>query len=59
MLSEADKAHGWLHQLPGEWTSEGEATMEAGRPPERVTGVERGDDGTRRRFMTATYRRTR
>ena len=34
------KEHAWLQQLVGEWTSEAEATMEPGKPPERFKGTE-------------------
>jgi hypothetical protein len=34
------KEHQWLQQLVGEWTSEGEATMEPGKPAERFKGTE-------------------
>jgi hypothetical protein len=40
MHSEPQKEHQWLHQLVGEWTSEGEATMGPGQPPERFKGTE-------------------
>ena len=32
--------HRWLQRLVGEWTSEAEATMEPGKPPERSKGTE-------------------
>ena len=34
------KEHAWLQQLVGEWTSEAEATMEPGKPPETFRGTE-------------------
>jgi hypothetical protein len=34
------KEHRWLQKLIGEWTFEGEATMEPGKPPEKFTGAE-------------------
>jgi hypothetical protein len=34
------KEHEWLQKLVGEWTSEGEATMEPGKPAERFKGTE-------------------
>jgi hypothetical protein len=40
MQTEPQKEHQWLHKLVGEWTSEGEATMEPGKPPERFKGTE-------------------
>jgi hypothetical protein len=40
MQTEPQKEHRWLHRLVGEWTSEGEATMEPGKPPERFKGTE-------------------
>jgi Protein of unknown function (DUF1579) len=40
MNAEPQKEHRWLHKLVGEWTSESEATMEPGKPPERCTGTE-------------------
>jgi Protein of unknown function (DUF1579) len=35
------KEHQWLGKLVGEWTSEGECTMEPGKPPEKFKGTER------------------
>jgi Protein of unknown function (DUF1579) len=40
MNSEPQKEHQWLHKLIGEWTYEGEATMEPGNPPEKFKGSE-------------------
>jgi hypothetical protein len=40
MQAEAQKEHQWLQKLVGEWTYEGEATMEAGKPPEKSKGTE-------------------
>lgn len=40
MNVELQKEHKWLQRLVGEWTSEGEATMEPGKPAERFTGTE-------------------
>jgi hypothetical protein len=40
MQTEPQREHQWLHKLVGEWTSEGEATMEPGKPPERFKGTE-------------------
>ncbi len=34
------KEHRWLQTLVGEWTSEAEATMEPGKPPETCRGTE-------------------
>ncbi|MEX2220250.1 MAG: DUF1579 domain-containing protein [Candidatus Rokuibacteriota bacterium] len=34
------KEHRWLEKLVGEWTSEGEATMAPGKPPEKFKGTE-------------------
>ena len=36
MTTEPQHEHEWLQQLVGEWTLEGEATMEPGRPPETI-----------------------
>ncbi|MGH7308531.1 MAG: DUF1579 domain-containing protein [Candidatus Rokuibacteriota bacterium] len=41
MTHAPQKEHQWLQQLIGEWTSEGEATMEPGKPPEKFQGTER------------------
>jgi Protein of unknown function (DUF1579) len=40
MKTEPQKEHRWLHKLVGEWTYEGEATMEPGKPAERFKGTE-------------------
>ena len=40
MKAEPQKEHQWLHRLVGEWTSEAEATMEPGKPPETLSGTE-------------------
>jgi uncharacterized protein DUF1579 len=40
MKAELLKEHRWLHRLIGEWTSEGEMTMEPGKPSERFSGTE-------------------
>jgi hypothetical protein len=40
MEATPQKEHQWLQRLVGEWTSEGEATMEPGKPPERFKGTE-------------------
>jgi len=40
MKAEPQKEHQWLHTLLGEWTSEAEATMEPGKPPETFKGTE-------------------
>ncbi|MGH7413125.1 MAG: DUF1579 domain-containing protein [Candidatus Rokuibacteriota bacterium] len=34
------KEHQWLQKLVGEWTSEADATMEPGKPPEKFKGTE-------------------
>jgi Protein of unknown function (DUF1579) len=34
------KEHQWLQKLVGEWTSEAEAAMEPGKPPETFKGTE-------------------
>jgi hypothetical protein len=41
MKTAPQKEHQWLQKLIGEWTFEGEATMEPGKPPEKFTGTER------------------
>lgn len=38
--AEPQKEHRWLERLVGEWTYEGVAPAEPGRPPERATGTE-------------------
>ncbi|HEY7648502.1 MAG TPA: DUF1579 domain-containing protein [Methylomirabilota bacterium] len=40
MKTEPQKEHQWLHRLVGEWTYEGEATMEPGKAPDRFKGTE-------------------
>jgi hypothetical protein len=40
MNAAPQKEHQWLHKLLGEWTSEAEATMEPGKPPETFKGTE-------------------
>jgi hypothetical protein len=40
MTVEPQKEHQLLHRLVGEWTYEGEASMEPGQPPEKFKGVE-------------------
>lgn len=40
MKTEPQKEHRWLHKLVGNWTYEGEATMEPGKPAERFRGTE-------------------
>jgi Protein of unknown function (DUF1579) len=40
MKTEPQKEHQWLQKLVGEWTSEGEAAMEPGKPPERWKATE-------------------
>jgi Protein of unknown function (DUF1579) len=40
MKTEPQKEHQWLQKLVGEWTYEGEASMEPGKPPERFKGTE-------------------
>lgn len=39
--AEPQAEHRWLHKLVGEWTSEGEASMGPGKPPEKFTSTER------------------
>ena len=41
MQSEPQKEYQWIHKLIGDWTSEAEATMESGEPPEKSRGTER------------------
>ena len=41
MHAEPQKEHRWLRKLIGEWTSEAEATMEPGKPPETFKGTEK------------------
>jgi hypothetical protein len=40
MKAEPQKEHHWLEKLVGEWTYEGEAAMEPGKPKETFTGTE-------------------
>ncbi len=40
MIPEPQAEHQWLQQLVGEWTFDGEATMEPGKPPEKFKGTE-------------------
>ena len=40
MKTEPEKGHYWLQKLIGDWTYEGEATMEAGKPAEKFKGTE-------------------
>jgi hypothetical protein len=40
MQAEPQAEHRWLEQLVGEWTSEMEASMGPGQPPEKHTGTE-------------------
>lgn len=40
MQTQPQKEHQWLQQLVGEWTSEAEAPMEPGKPPQTFTGTE-------------------
>jgi hypothetical protein len=40
METTPQREHQWLQTLVGEWTSEAEATMEPGKPPERFKGTE-------------------
>lgn len=40
MNAEPQEEHRWLQQLVGEWTFEGEATMEPGQPPMKHHGTE-------------------
>jgi hypothetical protein len=39
--AEPQKEHEWLQKVVGEWTFEGEVTMQPGKPPEKFTGTER------------------
>jgi hypothetical protein len=41
MKIEPQKEHQWLQKLVGEWTCEGEATMEPGKPPAQWKASER------------------
>ncbi len=40
MKPEPQKEHEWLQRFVGEWTFEGEATMEPGKPPAKFSGTE-------------------
>ncbi len=40
MPAEPQAEHRWLQKLVGEWTCEGEATMEPGKPPAKWEGTE-------------------
>lgn len=40
MKTEPEKEHHWLQKLIGDWTYEGEATMEPGKPAEKFKGTE-------------------
>ena len=40
MKTDPQKQHAWLQKLVGEWTYEGEAMAEPGKPPERFKGTE-------------------
>jgi uncharacterized protein DUF1579 len=40
MKAEPQNEHRWLHKLVGEWTSEGEASMGPGKPPEKFKSSE-------------------
>ncbi len=40
MKNEPQKEHRWLQKLVGEWTYEGEAAMEPGKPREKFKGTE-------------------
>lgn len=40
MQVEPQQEHHWLHKLVGNWTAEGEATMEPGKPPVKWTSTE-------------------
>ncbi len=40
MNAQPQKEHEWLQRFVGEWTFEGEATMEPGKPPAKFTGTE-------------------
>ena len=40
MNTEPQKEHQWLQKFLGEWTSEAEATMDPGKPPEIFKGTE-------------------
>ena len=40
MKTEPQREHQWLQKLVGEWTYEGEASMEPDQPREKFTGTE-------------------
>lgn len=40
MKTELQKEHHWLQKMVGDWTYEGEATMEPGKPAEKFKGTE-------------------
>jgi Protein of unknown function (DUF1579) len=40
MKTQPQKEHQWLQKFVGEWTYEGEATMQPGKAPERFKGTE-------------------
>jgi len=40
MKPEPQREHEWLQKVVGEWTFEGEMTMEPGKSPEKFTGTE-------------------
>jgi hypothetical protein len=40
MKTEPQKEHQWLQKLVGEWTYECKASMEPGKPPEKLEGSE-------------------
>lgn len=40
MASQVQKEHQWLQKLVGDWTFQGEATMEPGKPAEKFEGIE-------------------
>jgi hypothetical protein len=40
MKTEPQKEHQWLQKLVGEWTSEADAIMGPGKPPEKFKGTE-------------------
>ena len=39
IIPEPQREHKWLEKLIGEWTIEGEASMEPGKPPEKYEGT--------------------
>ena len=40
MQAKPQKEHQWLEKLVGDWTYEGNATIESGTPPMKFTGIE-------------------